>query len=146
MDYATAGMSAALLAYATYTDLRWRVIRNWAVLIGTACGTALGATHGMPGLFRALEGLVVGAAWWLAVFHLKLGAGDAKLAMAIGALLGPTVALTGPGLGYILCALGLLPWIIWRTVRGLPWRDTTLPMAPWIAAGTAVVAELARFK
>lgn len=141
MDLLAAGATALVLAHATYTDVRWRVIRNWTVAGGAGVGLALGATtHGVSGLLAGLEGLVLGAAWWVAVRHLHLGAGDAKLAMAVGALLGPAIALAGPALGYMLCALALLPWIGWRQARRLPWRNAALPMAPWIAAGTALIA------
>jgi Flp pilus assembly protein protease CpaA len=135
--------AALLLAHATYTDLRWRVIRNWAVAGGAAAGWAIRvALHGMGGLASGAEGLAAGGVWWLAVRFLRLGAGDAKLAMALGAALGPGAAVAGPALGYVLCALGLVPWIAWRRARRMPWRDVPLPMAPWIAAGTVALAIL----
>lgn len=133
-------VAGCLLAHASYTDLRWRRIRNWAVASAAAVGVLLAlATRGLPGLLVAGEGIAAGAGWWLAVTYLKLGAGDAKLAMAIGAILGPGAALTGPALGYGLCAVALLPWIAWRKVHGLAWREVALPMAPWIAVGTVLV-------
>ena len=130
-------VAGCFLLHACYTDLRSRVIRNWAVAVASLAGLVVElVVHGLPGLRVAAEGLVAGAAWWPAVIYLKLGAGDAKLAMALGAVLGPTAALLGPALGYVLCALGLVPWIAWRRSRGLTWRDVALPMAPWIAVGT----------
>ena len=136
-------VAGCLLVHACYTDLRWRVIRNWAVAAAGLGGLVLGlAGNGAVGLRTAAEGLALGAGWWLAVACLKLGPGDAKLAMAIGATLGPAAALVGPSVGYVLCALALLPWIAWRRVKGRPWRDVALPMAPWIAVGTAVVVVL----
>lgn|GEM_PF-2640735 len=134
-------LGAAALAHASYTDLRRRVIRNWVVGAGATAGLAVGAAvHGTAGLTTGLEGVAAGAAWWLVVAYAGLGAGDAKLAMAIGAILGPTVALAGPAVGHMLCALGLVPWIAWRRMRRLPWRHVAVPMAPWIAVGTALVA------
>ncbi len=133
-------LSAAVLTHAAYTDIRWHVIRNWAVGAAAAAGLALdGVLHGFPGLLTGLEGLVAGAAWWAAVTFAGLGAGDAKLAMAIGAILGPAAALAGPAIGHMLCALGLVPWIVWRRMRRLPWREAAVPMAPWIAAGTVLL-------
>lgn len=141
MDRLPGILAAVLLAVSCYTDLRWRLIRNWAVGGAAAGGLVLGATlHGLPGLLTGLEGIAAGATWWVAVRYAGLGAGDAKLAMAIGAILGPTAAFAGPAAGHVLCALGLVPWIAWRRVRRLPWRQVALPMAPWIAAGTALVA------
>ena len=141
MQMLAGSLGTAVLAYASYTDLRWRVIRNWAVGGAAAGGLVLGAAvHGLPGLLTGVEGIAAGAAWWVAVTYAGLGAGDAKLAMAIGAILGPTAAFAGPAVGHMLCALGLIPWIVWRRVRRLPWRHMAVPMAPWIAAGTALVA------
>ena len=145
MDRLPGLLAAALLAVPCYTDLRWRVIRNWAVGGAAAGGLVLGvALHGLPGLRTGAEGIAAGAAWWVAVRYAGLGAGDAKLAMAIGAILGPAAAFAGPAAGHVLCALGLVPWIAWRRLRRLPWRQVALPMAPWIAAGTALVT-LVRF-
>ncbi len=136
-------VAGCLLLHACYTDIRSRVIRNWAVAVAVVAGLAVGlAVHGLAGLRIAGEGLAAGAVWWPAVTCLKLGAGDAKLAMALGAVLGPTAALLGPAVGYALCALALVPWIAWRRVRGLSWREVALPMAPWIAVGTVAVVAL----
>ena len=88
MDRLPGILAAALLAVSCYTDLRWRLIRNWAVGGAAAGGLILGAAlHGLPGLLTGLEGIAVGATWWVAVRYAGLGAGDAKLAMAIGAIL-----------------------------------------------------------
>lgn len=139
----TWSLGALALGHASYTDLRRRLIRNWLVGATAAGGLAVrGLTHGGPGLLVGLAGMVVGCAWWMVVAWAGLGAGDAKLAMAIGAILGPAAALVGPALGHMLCALGLLPWIAWRRLRHLPWRGASVPMAPWIALGTAVFALL----
>lgn len=143
MGFPAEAVAGGLLAYATYTDLRWRLIRNWAVIVAAAAGLTLGyGAHGLPGLPICLVGMAVALIWWPVVAFFRLGAGDAKLAMALGALLGPMPALAAPALGFILCAAGLLPWIIWRHMRRQPWRHLSLPMAPWIAAGTALAVIL----
>lgn len=136
-------VAGALLLHASYTDLRFRVVRNWAV--GTAAGAGLtvaASFHGMDGLRNSLLGLAAGGVWWVAVATFRLGPGDAKLAMALGAVLGPGAALFGPALGQVLCAGGLVPWIVWRRLHRQPWRDAAVPMAPWIAAGTVALACL----
>lgn len=132
-------VGALLLGHASCTDLRGRRIRNWALAVGAAAGLALAYQQGgWPGLLRHAQGVLAGTLWWLPVAALRLGPGDAKLAMALGAVLGPRVALAGPAAGFVLCAAALLPWACWRRARGLAWRGVRLPLAPWIAAGTAL--------
>lgn len=140
MPTAAEALAGVLLAHACYTDLRSLRIRNWAVLLGAAGGLALHTLGGgWAGTAWALEGIAAGAIWWAAVYLCGLGAGDAKLAMALGAILGPGAALGGPACGCLLCALALGPWVLWRRSRGLPWRGVPLPMAPWLAAGVVLV-------
>ncbi len=137
--------AAILLVVAVYVDLRERRIPNWAVTAGAGSGLVLAtAERGRSGLEAGLIGLLAGAAWWPAVFWLRLGAGDAKLAMALGAILGPAVAIGGPAAGYVICAAALGPWILWRRARGKPWRHVAVPMAPWIALGTVVTGVMRR--
>ena len=140
--YPTVGV---VLTVSVYTDLRRRLIKNWVVGGGVLAGVALAlSAHGWAGLRAPVEGIAAGALWWPAVEWLHLGEGDAKLAMALGALLGPGVAILGPALRFMLCSLSLLPWIAWRKLRGLPWRQASVAMAPWIAAGTAAVLLVPR--
>ncbi len=83
---------AVLLAGgAGWTDLRWRRIPNWltvpALLIGVVANTVLG---GLSGLKASLLGAVLGLALLLPFVLLRsLGAGDWKLAGALGAFTGP---------------------------------------------------------
>ena len=73
-------------------DLRSRRIPNWLTLSGAALGvmanTALG---GVSGLKTSLLGLVVGLGLLPFVLLRSLGAGDWKLAGALGAFTGPGV-------------------------------------------------------
>ncbi len=81
-----------LSVIAGWTDLRSRRIPNWltvpALLIGIAANTAL---SGWSGLKTSLLGAAVGLALLLPFVLLRsLGAGDWKLAGALGAFSGPS--------------------------------------------------------
>ena len=83
----------ALALFAGWMDLRYRRIPNWltvpALLIGLASGMAL---QGMQGLKFSLLGAALGLALLLPFVLLRaLGAGDWKLAGALGAFVGPAV-------------------------------------------------------
>jgi prepilin peptidase CpaA len=80
-----------LAVSAGWTDLSWRRIPNWltapALLIGVAVNTVLG---GWIGLKSSLLGAALGLALLLPFVLLRsLGAGDWKLAGALGAFTGP---------------------------------------------------------
>ncbi len=80
-----------LAAAAGWTDLRWRRIPNWltvaALLIGVIANTAV---SGLSGLKNSLLGAALGLALLLPFVLLRsLGAGDWKLAGALGAFTGP---------------------------------------------------------
>jgi prepilin peptidase CpaA len=86
-------LAGALLvaAIAAWTDLRSRRIPNWltvpGLVIGTAASTVLG---GWVGLKTSLLGAALGLALLLPFVLLRsLGAGDWKLAGALGAFTGP---------------------------------------------------------
>jgi len=95
-----AGLKPAILAGAVllalvagWTDLRNRRIPNWltvpGVLIGITANTVL---SGWTGLKTSLLGAAVGLALLLPFVLLRsLGAGDWKLAGALGAFAGPTL-------------------------------------------------------
>lgn len=138
-----AGLGGLLLAHAVLTDLAARRISNRAVGVAGAAGLLLALLHGGPAaLAWHAAGAAAGLVWWLPVLLCGLGPGDAKLAMAVGALGGPALAVTGPGAGFVLCGLCLAPWAAWRAWRGRPWRGVPLPMAPWLAAGTVLAVLL----
>jgi prepilin peptidase CpaA len=80
---------------AAATDLRSRRIPNWltvpGVLVGITANTALG---GWSGLKASLLGVTVGLALLLPFVLLRsLGAGDWKLAGALGAFAGPSLLI-----------------------------------------------------
>jgi len=87
--------AAALAVLAGWTDLRYRRIPNWltvpALVVGLALNTILG---GRTGLKDAALGVAVGLALLLPfVLVRSLGAGDWKLAGALGAFTGPALLL-----------------------------------------------------
>lgn len=96
MTLEAATLAATLTAGAAcVTDIRTRRIPN-ALTFGSAATALLfhGATGGLPGLGQAVGGWSVGLALFLPVFLLRgLGAGDVKLLAALGAWLGPSLAL-----------------------------------------------------
>ncbi len=85
-----------LLLVAVYTDFRWGKIRNWTTLPALGVGLAVNlAFYGWPGLVTAGEGLWLAVAMSvvLSIFGRVVGAGDMKLLMAVGAIVGPKILL-----------------------------------------------------
>jgi len=81
---------AALVLVAAVYDIRFRKIPNWLCATGIAAGLALnGFIFEWPGLAQAALGLGVAALIYLPLFVLRaMGAGDVKLMMAVGSLVG----------------------------------------------------------
>jgi prepilin peptidase CpaA len=82
-----------LAALAGYTDLRSRRIPNWLTVPGLVIGvTANTVLNGWGGLKTSLMGVLVGLGLLLPFVLLRsLGAGDWKLAGALGAFTGPGI-------------------------------------------------------
>jgi prepilin peptidase CpaA len=111
---------------AAATDLRSRRVPNWltvpGLLIGIAANTWL---SGWSGLKASLLGAVVGLALLLPFVLLRsLGAGDWKLAGALGAFTGPSI-LVDLLLGSVLVA-GVMAMVLviykrrtWETMRNI---------------------------
>lgn len=79
-----------VLGIAVYTDWRWHRIYNWltmpAFLIGLILSFVFG---GVPGMLSSLQGAGVAFAVFLFLYlFAKMGAGDLKLMVAIGAWIG----------------------------------------------------------
>jgi prepilin peptidase CpaA len=108
---------AALLAMcAGILDWRYRRIPNWLTMSGLAAGVAVNTIlHRWPGLKAALLGTLLGLGLLLPfVLVRSLGAGDWKLAGALGACLGPR-QLFSVLMGTILVAgVMALAVVIWK--------------------------------
>jgi prepilin peptidase CpaA len=159
-------VALAIAALACVFDLRSRHIPNLLTL--GAAGAALGyscVTHGLAGLAVSAGGWLTACALFFPFFVLRgLGAGDVKLAAAIGAWLTPTDALwlalytmIAGGVmallvalfaGYMRKALSNVSLLLahWRVVGIAPMSGLTLdgargPRLPYalpIAVGTAI--------
>lgn len=156
--------TVAVLAVATFTDLRSRRIPNWLVLPFMAAGVGVSVwTQGWQGLFQSFGGLGLGLLLFGVLAALGgMGMGDVKLVAAVGAWVGPSqlfLALVVTGLAGGVMALawaafaGFLPELLKGSGdllagiknRGLkphpelvlanP-RTRKMPYAPAIAVGT----------
>ncbi len=102
-------------AVAGILDWRYRRIPNWLTVSGFAAGVAVNTIlYRWPGLKAALLGALLGLGLLLPfVFLRSLGAGDWKLAGALGACLGPRQLLSvlmGTILVAGVMALGVVIW------------------------------------
>jgi leader peptidase (prepilin peptidase) / N-methyltransferase len=128
---------AALSGY----DIRQRRLPNWLTIPGFVVVLAAAAVTGHGG--PALAGSVALAAVYLAM-HLvnpaSMGAGDVKLALALGGLTGCHGADV-----WTLAAIGapLLTVAVGLVVR-LGWSVTSVPHGPSMCAASAVALELLR--
>ena len=80
-----------VLCVATFTDLRTRRIPNWLVVPFLALGIVVSTwLHGWHGLGQSFAGIGLGILLYGFLFWIGgMGAGDVKLAEAIGAWIGP---------------------------------------------------------
>jgi prepilin peptidase CpaA len=80
-----------VLSVATFTDLRTRRIPNWLVVPFLVLGIVISAwLQGWHGLGQSFAGLGLGILLYGFLFWIGgMGAGDVKLAAAIGAWIGP---------------------------------------------------------
>lgn len=144
MDFPQAAEVATclLLAWASACDLRTRTIPNACSVGGAVLTGLLGVLGG-----ASFVGLVVSVGAVTAFFGAavlwrpgSLGAGDAKLAVLVGAALGPGSVLA------LLLGLALaLAWCLGASALSATgsWAGTTVPLAPFMAAGVAVTLALA---
>jgi len=89
------GGAVLLAAIAGFTDLRSRRIPNWLTVCGLVAGIAVrGFFQGWSGVKTSLLGVVLGLGLLLPFVLLRaLGAGDWKLAGALGAFAGPALLM-----------------------------------------------------
>lgn len=136
--------TVAVLAVATFTDLRSRRIPNWLVLPFLGIGLGVSAwLHGWRGLGQSAEGMALGLVVF-GVLHLMggMGAGDVKLAAAIGAWVGPRqlmLALVVTGLAGGVMAIG---WAIKGGFLGDVLKGSGNLLFGWRERGTLADPEL----
>jgi prepilin signal peptidase PulO-like enzyme (type II secretory pathway) len=128
-DLIAALVVVAILAVATFTDLKGRRVPIWLTCGGMAAGLIVAATQGGPALLDSALGMAVGALVLLPfVFLGGFGGGDALLLGAIGAWYGWLFVLWA--LWWTALAGGVLALVAW-------WRkQRSFPYVPAIAIGT----------
>jgi len=150
--------ATSVLVVAAVTDIRIHKIFNWltypAILAGLimAVGVSLfsatiPASHWLSDLrfTDSLLGLIGCGAIMLFPYHLSRGgAGDVKLAMAIGALIGFSPTIQAISIGYIIAAVY---WLLSSTILSkfthpshLPEKTPAIPLAGFFACGAFLVA------
>lgn len=126
---ASGGVLLLLLSASTVTDLAWRRIYNWTTYAAAVWAIGINvaaelfdapAQLGAIGLMPSLAGFTCCFAVMLIAYTLaRGGAGDVKLAAAIGALVGVERGLLAIAISYILAGGLVMAWSIWT--HG-PWR------------------------
>lgn len=137
MSFIEAVLALLLLAGSVY-DLKTRRIPNGLTAAGVLAGLAAHAYFGgLPGLLWSLEGLCAALPLLLLYAARTFGAGDVKLLMAVGALMGPSFLLWTL-LGAVFAA-GLLAVVSLvrqgRFTLPAPAKAKRMPFAPAVAAG-----------
>lgn len=120
MSYLPPGIQIVLLALvltAAIHDLRSRRVPNWLTAAGFVAGLGLYAfLFGMQGFWFALKGAGLALLIYFPLFALRaMGAGDAKLMAAVGALAGPWNWL---GIFFLTAILGGILAIVLTLSRG----------------------------
>ena len=136
----TEAVLALLLLAASASDLKTRRIPNGLTAAGVLAGLAGHAyLGGLPGFFWALAGLAAALPLLLLYTAHAFGAGDVKLLMAVGALMGPGFLLwTLPG-AVLAAGLLALAAVLRRGRLTLPplSKASRMPFAPAVALGAA---------
>jgi len=106
---------AGAFIVAIFFDLRWHKIPNKLCVIAIICGLGLNTYYGQfSGLLSAGFGMSLAFALLIPAFVARmLGAGDIKLMMGIGALIGPQWLLWSLALGVIAGSVTSIVLIIW---------------------------------
>lgn len=134
------------LAIAVYTDVRRQLIYDWLTLPGMAYFLlfyALAKPEQLVG--SALGAAVLGGISLIMamVSSGQLGGGDIKLFALVGAALGWQAGLLAMGLAYLLAGAVAIPVWIRSKVSKKREFGKEIPMAPYIAGGTALLLVLA---
>ena len=136
--------TCAVLAVATFTDLRSRRIPNWLVVPFMAAGLVVPACFGgWHGFEQSLEGFGLGALVY-GLLHIfgGMGMGDVKLVAAIGAWVGPHQLIFSIVVTAMVGGIMALGWAIFGGFLGEislnnP-QQRKIPYAPAIAIGTLI--------
>ncbi len=109
-------VAAILAVCAGILDWRYRRIPNWLTLSGMAAGIAVNTVlYRWPGLKAALLGTALGLGLLLPFVLLRsLGAGDWKLAGAVGACLGPSQLLSVLADTVLVAGVMALVVVVWK--------------------------------
>ena len=110
-------LAAMFFTIAIIIDLYKSRIPNWLSLLVIFCGFALNTYFAhLSGLLISFLGFSLAFIVLFPTFILKvLGAGDIKLMMGIGALMGPTLLMWSIAYGIVAGALTSLLLILWKT-------------------------------
>ena len=123
----------AILAVAAYTDMRWLMVPNWAVM--PALALSLAAVLFLPDWpGRVLAGLALAGLLFSLTFT-GLGMGDVKLGGLLGLVLGFQAGASALFLAGLSCGLVGLALLAARRVK----RRTLLPFAPFLSLGVVIV-------
>lgn len=121
-------LAVVLATAAGWTDWRWRRIPNWLTVPGLLAGLTLNALGwGWPGVRESLLGAGLGLVLLLPfVLVRSLGAGDWKLAGAVGAFFGPQRLIAVLFVTILMAGVMAVVLIIWKkrvrqTLRNM-WR------------------------
>jgi prepilin peptidase CpaA len=170
MGVALICLLAVLLMPAAIIDMRTRRIPNWLSLAGMLLGIAIHTFYtGFSGSLESLAGLGVALVVGFLLFAIGwLGAGDAKLLAAVGAVVGLPhtleflfwIIMSGGLVAMVALAVrGVLPgmlkrwWVTlslslssrrWALVPGTDEEAVAVPYAVSIALGSAVAVVMSR--
>ena len=129
---------ALLLLAASVWDIQTRRIPNGLAAAGLMAGLAGNLWHGGgPGLLRSAEGIAAALPLLLLYAVRAFGAGDVKLLLAVGALMGPAFLLWTVAGAVFAGGIAALAFVVDRSVRMRSFtpQKTRMPFAPAIAAG-----------
>jgi prepilin peptidase CpaA len=140
-----------LLATATIVDLRSRRIPNLLSAFGLGLAFALAfAAHGASGLWTSLQGLLLAFAIFLPAFLLRaVGAGDVKLMMVVGGMVGvdglvPISAIALAASGGIAIAASVATGRTGELLVGL--KTTVYALASRDLDGAAAIAGRTQYR
>lgn len=128
-------LGSLLAAIAAYTDWRWRRIPNWLTIPSAVLGIVSNSlAFGWPGAKQALLGMLLGLGLLLPLVLIRsMGAGDWKLAGAVGAFYGPSQLLTILLWGALLGGFMALVLILWRRRLGQTLRNMLHILASFLS-------------